>query len=454
MPLDPEAIHTEPKTEGWDELQREFGSSDVHFDNDAIERTAGGSNEQVVRSVTDSLWAGSATLNEQFELERNLQELIDEGRSYPEMEKSLTAYGYARTNIRRVFNKLTGIDPVMAYVDMTTYTIPPDAVPRYNYGWGPAKNAKADYFFILPFLSKYAIYQLTGLNKEIVFEHLSLEETRDELKKYVKDIRAVSMDTLDTTSDIIQRVASIQAPTFQSEAANKLAAVVHGLKLQGEAELATKMIEAEFHDNKFDQADREQLLAYAAESTDPSEMSAEDKERMQQLEKYQREQEGRTIEDETSSIKMPQNDFHDKLEDENKVSMKELTSDAYDLLTEIGQTIPGYNIEPQGQTVDLVDVSAYSADESNHIDTGSIRFLVAMTDLRTQQVRKALVIMFIVNGKLQYSGKFKGEDNREYALSTPGVHAYFDGLEGKSVEDLHFTPQSIPHAEQVGPNRS
>ena len=98
-----------------------------------------------------------------------------------------------------------------------------------------------------------------------------------------------------------------------------------------------------------------------------------------------------------------------------------------------------------------MDVKNYQEEDNNHIDAGSIRFLIQISDLKTGGGRKALVIMFIVNGKLQYAGKFKGEDNREYALSTPGIHAYFDNADTIPVDELHYTPQAVPTSESTSP---
>lgn len=441
--LDFERPDNEPKAESWESLQHALGSSDVNFNEAQLQKTAGGSMEQATRAMTGTLWAGSATINEQYELECHMKEMIEEGRVFPAIEKSLKAYGYTKDKIRRVFQKLTNIDPVQAYLDTSTYTIPPDAVPRYNYGWGPSKDKKSDYHFILPFIEKFAVYKQTGLEREIVFDHLSLEATREELRKYVKDVRFVTPDSLDSDSDIIQRVASLQVPLFDSEQANKLAAEVCRLKTLGEPDDARRMVLNAEQEGVLSTAELGQMLLYV-EAEDPSEMTGQDKERNREVDKYQKAQEGRSIGDEIQTLKIPQNEFAEKMQNDNRVNMKELSGDAYDLLTEIAATIPGYAVEPVGQTVDLLDVKSYTADDSNHIDTGAVRFMVIMSDLKTQQTRKGLVIMFIVNGKLQYSGKFKGEDNREYALSSPGVNNYFDSLEGKSVEELHYTPPAAP----------
>lgn len=436
----------------FDDLQRGIGSSDVSFDQEPIVRKEAASNEQGVRAVTDTLWAGSATINEEYELERHIKEFVEEGRVFPSINKALIAYGYSKDKIRRVFQKVTGIDPVQAYIDVSTYTIPPDAVPRYNYGWGPSKDKKADYYFILPFISKYAIYQQTGLDREIVYENFVLSATREELKSYVKDVRAVSMDSLDNDSDIIQRVASIQAPEFETEAARHLSAEVSRLKTLGEGDLALKMAKYAFAEDQITRVEFDQL-SRQIQAADPSEMTNEDIQYKRELDKYQRSQEGRTVEDEVTNVKIPQESFKEKLEDVNYVDMKQLSSDAYDLLTEIAKTVPGFEIEPLSQTVDLINVESLSTDESDHINTGSIRFVVQVSDYKTQTEKKALVIMFIVNGKLQYTGKFKGEDNREYALSSPGINAYFDASEGKSIEDMHYSPQAVPGQENSGPYR-
>lgn len=443
----------EKQPESWDSIQKNFAESDIGFSESPTMTKTAGANEQVVRSVTHSLWAGSATINEQYELEAHVKEMVDEGRMYPAMEKALKAYGYAPTVIRRVFHKVTGIDPVMAYLDTSNYVIPPDAVPRYNYGWGPSKEKEADYFFVLPFTDKFAIYKQRGLNREIVFQHVSMQAAQDELKKYVKDVKAVTPDLLTEETDTIQfrnRIASVNVPTFDNPEAAKLAAEVHRLKLAGDDQYAKKMIVNAVQEGLIDKSEQVQLLALA-DADDPSEMTSEDKERKEQIEKYRRDEESGSLEDEINRLKLPSSDFQEVLEDDYQFDMKQLTSDAFDLLKDISQSVPGFEIKPVGSRVDLMDVQSHSADPTNHIDTGSIRFVISITDTKSGEELKGLVIMFIINGSLQYSGKFKGGDNREYALSTPGLNDYFDSAEGKPVEDLHYTPKDIPQAESLSP---
>ena len=434
----------------FDKAAATMGDSSHQFDIEPIKREAGGSNEQVARSVHDVSWAGSATINEEFEIERHLKEHIERGTPYPAIEKALIAYGYPKNRIRRGFHRLTKVDPVQAYLDLSTYTVPPDAVPRYNYGWGPAKDKDADYYFILPYIQRYAIFKQIGLDRSVVFDHMSLTATQEELSKYVKDVRAVTPDTLDNVTDIIQRVASIQTPHYESEAANKLAEMVIQMRRIGGLADAEKAIKMAYADEAITKAEHDSLIERLA-ADDPTEQSGEEKLKQRELEKYQKEQETRTIDDETTSIKIPQEDFQNKIEDSNKVNMAELSQDAYSLLEDISSSVPGFTIEPRGQVVDLIDVQNYQEDDTNHIDAGSIRFLVQLTDLKSGGSKKGLVIMFIVNGKLQYSGKFKGEDNREYALSTPGINAYFDSTETIPVDELHYTPQAVPTSESTSP---
>ena len=434
----------------FDKAAANMGDSSHNFDLEPIKREAGGSNEQVARSVHDVSWAGSATINEEFEVEHHVKEHIERGTPYPAIEKALIAYGYPKNRIRRAFYKLTKVDPVVAYLEPSTYTVPPDAVPRYNYGWGPSKAKDADYYFVLPFINRYAIFKQTGLDRSCIFDHISLQATQEELRKYVKDVRAVSPDSLDNVSDIIQRVASVQAPHYESAEAVRLSTLVTDMKRTGGKDLAAKAIKMAYAEETITAAERDSLMTHLA-ADDETEMSGEDKLRQRELEKYQKEQETRTIEDEITSIKIPQQDFQDKIEDSNKVNMQELSKDAFSLLEDISSSVPGYVIEPRGQVVDLVDVKNYQEEDNNHIDAGSIRFLIQISDLKTGGGRKALVIMFIVNGKLQYAGKFKGEDNREYALSTPGIHAYFDNADTIPVDELHYTPQAVPTSESTSP---
>jgi hypothetical protein len=438
----------------WDELQGGFGDSAFNYDDAPIVRTAGGSNEQSNRAVTDTLFAGSNLIQETAELERHIKDMSDDGRSYIEMEKMLIGYGYKKNDIRNVFRKLTGVDPVQAYLDVNTFSIPPDSVPRYNYGWGESKKESADYYYVLPYVNQYAVYMQTGLEKEVVFESMVLSDARDELRKYVKTVKVVTPDQLDTMTDIIDRAASVQMPKIASANGQELLAQVHRLKKNGGAELAEKMLNNAKQAGTITIHEHEQLMRYAADTEDPSDMTPEQKDQLQDFERYQKHEEGRTLKEEIDGIKVPQHDFAEKMHDRNRVNMSELTGDAYALLEEITQSITGATIQPVSQSVDLMGVEAFSPDNGNHIDKGSIRFIVEITDAERGESAMGLVIMFIVNGKLQYKGTFKGQNNREYALSTPGVNSYFDDINAGAVDLSEYSPATPPTQEATGPYRA
>lgn len=440
------------KQTSWDEIQRDMGASDVNYDDAPITRQAGGSNEQVVRSVTDSLWAGSNTIDEQFELERHIRELTTEGLAFVEIEKSLMHYGYQKSKIRNVFHRVTGVDPVAAYLDVSTYSIPPDAVPRYNYGWGFGKGEDKSYYFILPFYNKYAVWKQSGLNKETIFEDMSLQNTREELEKHVKAVNLVTPDSADTHSDIVVRVASINVLSFDNPVANTIVSEAHRLKRLGESDLALKMAADAKQSGSITLDEHEKIVRYI-QADDASEVTQEDRQHQKEFERYQQEQEGQTLDKAIEETKVPQTGFDEALDMQNQIDMQGLTNDAYDLMKELTSSVPGYKVTPQGQSVDILGVSGYSADESNHIDKGTIRFIITIEDLERNETAMGLVLMFINNGKLQYKGTFRGQNNQWYALSAPGVDSYFNDMGADSVEDLPYSPSQVPSQEANSPYR-
>src|SRR5665213_2719345 len=397
----------------WDELQGGFGDSAFIYDDAPIVRTAG---EQGTRAITDTLFAGSNRINEEAELERHIREMSDDGRSYVEMEKMLLGYGYFKEKIRHVFQRVTGVDPVQAYLDVFTYSIPPGAVPRYNYGWGESKKEDADYYYVLPYVNQYAIYKQTGLEKEVVFESMVLSDAREELRKYVKDVKAVTPDQLDGLTDIINRAASVNMPTISSENGRELLAQVHRLKRNGGVDLAIKMVDNAKQSGDIGVDDHDVLMRYAADTEDESDRTPAQKDELKEFERYQQSEEGRTLE-------------------------------------EVTQNITGASVSTVSQAVDLLGVEAFSPDNGNHIDKGSIRFIVEITDGEQSQSAMGLVIMFIVSGKLQYKGTFKGQNNREYALTTPGVNSYFDDINAGAVDLDAYSPATSPTQEATSPYR-
>lgn len=147
-------------------------------------------------------YSGSSTQQEMLELEQLMRELISEGKySYKYIENFLISLNFNLNKIRRVFRKLTGVDPDV-YLDTQPYLDTPPSIPQINYGWGKSKDRSYDYYFIMPWDNKYCVFGQKGdIERVIVSEHYTLEGALDALSKKVEQV--LKYDRVLTKDDLI-----------------------------------------------------------------------------------------------------------------------------------------------------------------------------------------------------------------------------------------------------------
>ena len=430
----PFAEFAEPeKIVSWDDLQRNI-SAEAGLDDVGLPKEASNAGREQVMSTQDSLYANTQLLNETLEIDRHVERMTDEEKlSYIVIERSLVQMGYQRPNIRRSFHRITGIDPIRAYLDTANYPIPPGAVPRYNFGWGESKDSKSDYHFILPWTDKYAVFKLTGLTREIVSEHHMLDDARKDLKAKVKTFLDVSPENADTLTDIIQKVASLSK---LSPAGAQLHTLLKNAVSMDPDQAARELVES--HEaGKITDADFEIIAAtvvLAAPAQDPT-LTAPERVDEREFTDFREDQEGRSFKEMKSNTVMPGQEFASSWGDRHKVDFWGVLTESRELFSKIVSMIDGYRIEASWGTFRVMPQPNLAVDDDNHILDGSVAVGATCNTADGTRESEVAILMFIHNGKLRYAGKFKGVNEREYALTTQGLDEYFDDLEGTTALD-------------------
>ncbi len=431
----------------WNDLQQNLNDGTTGFDARPIKREAAYTGKEIVKQLEDSVWAGSNLLNEELELEQNIQSLVDEDEDYKALENYLYSVGYPKTKIRSTFQDLTGIDPVKAYLDVENYPKPPTVVPMYNYGWGAAKKKKDTYYFVLPFIDRYAIYIQSGLTRTEHETYQTVKLAREALGKLVKDSFDVTPEATIIEKDIIRLISNLDIPKEVSPDFKKAYETLNKI---GNLDTKLSYINNLYYDGKLEEDEHSWLYRKVTAADEDEQPDADDEAREEvskDISKYQDSSEQKSFEEVKDEIKIPQEGFDDSTDRHYKANMRELTDDAYTILDTVIQDIQGYEISPIGQTVDLIDVKQYSAIDESHVDAGSVSFMVNIQDLSTQDEARAIVFMFIKGGKLFFSGKLKGQNNREYALIDEGLQSYFDDLTGRSLEQQEDKASNVTPLE-------
>jgi len=154
-------------------------------------RTAAGTGV-LQRILQNRAYAGTRLPEEIIELEQNLRAFIEYGQmTYGRIEDFLADLGYRKNQIRDMFKKITGIDPRHFYYErFNDYINTPPTIPGLNYAWGVSKNAKFDFYFVMPWVYGFCIFGQKGdLERSEVSFHYTLSDAKEALKKLVKETK-------------------------------------------------------------------------------------------------------------------------------------------------------------------------------------------------------------------------------------------------------------------------
>lgn len=436
----------------WDQIQSSL-SPEAGLDDVGLVKEADNAGKEMIQLTQDTLYSNTQLLNETLEIDRHMRQMTEEDMyPYSVIEKSLVQMGYQRPNIRRSFHRVTGIDPVRAYLDVANYPIPPGAVPRYNYGWGEAKEGSADYLYIMPWVDKYALFKLTGLQTERIAEHYMLDDARRDLSGRVRKLLDVTPDVSDTLSDIFQKVAAVgKLGPKGADLYKKVTALCENDPDTASRMLAMAHDEGQITDSEFRTIAESVILA--APSVEPT-LTAPERIDEREFQSFRENQEGRSFKEMKQNTIMPGQEFASSWEDRHKVDFWGVLTESREMFSQLVSGIQGYRIEAAWGTFRIMPQPNLAVSDDNHILDGSVAVGATVETADGQKESEIAILMFIHNGKLRYAGKFKGVNEREYAFTTMGLEEYFEDLEGTTALDEQVglgagTPMGLP-SDQPG----
>lgn len=384
---------------------------------------------EITHGQHGATFAGSDSVCEMPELIWQIQDHIANGEEYLFIEEQLSKLGYQRHWIREAFLKETGIDPVQAYLDMDNFSIPPGMVPRYNYGWGESKTAKYDFIFILPVpYARMGVVGQKGAEREELDTFRTVLEAREELKKHVKEVRHVTPESAAMTQFMVH-------PLYRSAnlsiVGQELLEQVNFLK---DAELSEALLNDALAADRISEDDYESLRVFADEAAAPI-VDPTEQEEGEEFATFREEKKSLSVNDVLEKTKLPEEDFRDRLQTRHSINIPAITQESFDVFKQMTGEIQGYQFTITSQDVDMHDVNESTADV-NPLDAGSVSFIATVQENSTQQEYLILTVMMVRNGQLSYSGLFKGENDQEYGLSSPGIIEFFNDMSGEIDRSL------------------
>lgn len=445
MPTEFDEFDRSPKGQSFDSLWSGVSDATV-VDVSEMVRTADFAGGSVERALQDRTYAGSQLPHESVELRQHIKALVGEGYDYPTLEQLLKKKGYSVMGIRQQFQDISGIDPVVAYMDLSNYSRPPAELPIFNYGWGEKKGEKGNYLFILPYVQHYAIWRQAGFVREVVSEYVTLTEARRALAEQVANPKDVIPEVAGYALNPLIRIASL------SLAAKEIYGELRAFPGTVSAQHKKAFLNDRVGQGMLTEAEAA-VIAEALEPAPAPQVKKAAPSDSENFESYRNSLETQTLEEATEKLKVPQKGFDQRLETSHQVTTLQMAQKAFQKLDDMSQYIQGYTVKPVGHQVDLKNVE-FAVDEGQEkIDTGSVSLIVEIQDQRGRQKAEALLIMFVVSGELMWGGTLKGSNNKEYALSQTGIDAYFQDLSGSSLANpAEVLPAGDTNQNQLSPD--
>jgi len=168
------------------------------------------------------------------ELEENLGELLKSRMSYREIEDFLVVVGYEAGDIRCVFHKITGLDPVkLDYMRAEDVKNTPANIPCYNLGWGWAKKGETSYFIMPTAGGVYAVFHqeddMTRTEDSCFLRH---DEALKKIEALVRKVHRYDMPVMDQVEDALSPM--VKEPKKKEYMV--LAKYLDSLRIQGRLE--------------------------------------------------------------------------------------------------------------------------------------------------------------------------------------------------------------------------
>jgi hypothetical protein len=402
----------------------------------------------LTRQMEGITYSGTGTKQEMIELEENMRSLIKEGiYPYRYIENYLISIGYNLNKIRKVFKKLTGMDPE-TYLDTQSYLDTPSTIPGISYGWGQSKDKKYDYYFIMPYNLGYEIFGQKGdLQRDEVAYFASLNEARESLQKKVKEVKY--FDKVLTLKDLpeytypeLSEPLPIGTKTASYQKLLKHLDLV-GVSMQPFEKLA--LLKEELMKGNINKREFKELLKVAGfnKMAEPDIKSIDEKGDEDAKEKTKEE-----ILELTKKVKevpfeeevgatTPQEFFDEQTENVFETSTAKVTDEILKYLAEVNTNLYKYSISMKSfkymsrqvsEKIEKTPTITGQHPEEYFTSSGVVAVVINIKAKELpegENVKQGLVVFSIIDGDVVSSGTFKGRDNEEYALSEEGFENYF-----------------------------
>lgn len=357
----------------------DIGQEDVYFsyeDDPVLKKfieKKGGFTYDISKLIQNTPYAGSSTSQEMRELEMNMKELISEGKyGYKYIENFLLSLNYNLNKIRRVFKKLTGVDPDV-YLDTQPYLNTPGSIPQINYGWGESKNKNYDYLFIMPWDQGYCIFGQKGdVDREIVSKYNDLDSARIELSKKVKEL--YQFDRILTEKDL-EKKKSVFTP---EDMPMGIKTAENIMKETEDDDLVEEIKKQEFFD------------------------------------------------------KETPKEFLDEVNTED-IPVVDIVKSIFSYIKQVSSKIKGYvisikgfkYISKYGEEIETTPLIKGLEIEKTSFEVPAI-FSIIIEIEKDKIKKKGLMIFLYKDGEISSNGTFKGENKKIYGFSKEGIDSYFE----------------------------
>lgn len=370
------------------------------------------------------------------ELECNLSSLIYNKMPYRTIEKTLEEYGYEAGDIRSVFEKVTGVDPVkIEYIRSEDIKRVPANIPTYNLGWGEAKKGENESYFIMKDPDElYSIYhQKNDMEREAVQPFMCLDKAIEELGKMVKGVHRYDIPALDAANNLKEN--KYKYDNRYIEASDRLFDLQKVGKLNNG--LVKEYIEASLRHKKIDYEQAVQLFkVYAEDKISPDHIeedtpTKDEKDGDEELKALQ----DKKIE-EVIKTKSPQDYFKESLPNRMDETISEQIKNVLSYLNNKNSDLSSFNIDSEKiiheihpVTKKMVSINPQNGrvEGDNRATVTTILKIKDSTLPEGQNVKYGVAVFFVgPDGEITTSDSFKGEDDIIYGISEEGFRQYFE----------------------------
>lgn len=428
----------------WKFSWAQLGEDDIYLDpadDPAVQPLApkkAGYTWDVSRLLQHVPYSGTGSMQELLELEENMRSLIDENKfGYKYLESMLINLGYGLNKIRKVFKKLTGVDPDV-YLDNQAFLNTPSSIPQINYGWGEAKDKTYQFYFVMPWVSEYCVFgQKNDTEREIISKHADLQSAYDALTKKVKEI--YQYDRPITEKDLVKSDSKGRALAVED--------FPFGTKLSGDMNIAAchgfapvvytpDDVEKVMRRFVISKSEAEKLLKQKS----PEELGISARITTQAAgEKDEKEEKGEK--EERPEKQLSKTEFFDITSPDSFMGKNVGdTTPIIEIFTGIMTCIDQFSSKVEGYKISLQGVQYVAQKGATFEQTPEVKgitgepttfnaqavFSVVLSCTREETVKKMLLVFtWDQKNGLVTNGVFKGQTGQLYGLSQEGLDKYF-----------------------------